>query len=137
MPDLTKNRVHFLGYSLVVNLFWTRRGVFCAGDVEIDNKLYTSPYTKSPKPDRKSTMNHTQEERLGIGCRIYNNEITQYEAAAEYGISDQTARTSCRSIAPPTMSPQEQETKRPYPHTHCNRACRHENAGVDDNGRID
>ena len=41
-------------------------------------------------------MNYTQEERLDIGRRIYNNEITRYEAAEEYGISDQTARTYMR-----------------------------------------
>ena len=41
-------------------------------------------------------MNYTQEERLDIGRRIYDNEITRYEAAEEYGISDQTARTYMR-----------------------------------------
>lgn len=41
-------------------------------------------------------MNYTQEERLDIRRRIYNNEITRYEAAEEYGISDQTARTHMR-----------------------------------------
>ena len=41
-------------------------------------------------------MHYTQEERLDIGRRIYNNEITRYEAAEEYGISDQTARTYMR-----------------------------------------
>ena len=41
-------------------------------------------------------MNYTQEERLDIGRRIYNNEITRYEATEEYGISDQTARTYMR-----------------------------------------
>ena len=42
-------------------------------------------------------MNYTQEERLDIGRRICNNEITRYEAAEEYGISDQTARTYCNA----------------------------------------
>ena len=41
-------------------------------------------------------MNYTQEERLDIGRRIYDNEITRYEAAEEYGISDQTARDYMR-----------------------------------------
>ena len=41
-------------------------------------------------------MNYAQEEQLDIGRRIYNNEITRYEAAEEYGISDQTARTYMR-----------------------------------------
>ncbi len=41
-------------------------------------------------------MNYTQEERLDIGRRIYNNEITRYEAAEEYGISGQTTITYMR-----------------------------------------
>lgn len=32
--------------------------------------------------------------------------------------------------------PQEQEPKRPYPHARCNHACRHGDAGVNDEGRI-
>ena len=36
-------------------------------------------------------MKYTLEERLDIGRRIYNGEISRYQAAEEYGISDQTA----------------------------------------------
>ncbi len=50
----------------------------------------------SPKPDRRLAMNYTKEERLNIGQRIYNGEITRYQAAEEYGISDQTARDYMR-----------------------------------------
>ena len=42
--------------------------------------------------DRRFTMKYTAEERLDIGRRIYDGELTRYEAAAQYGISDQTAR---------------------------------------------
>ena len=37
-------------------------------------------------------MKYTREQRLDIGRRIYDGEITKFEAAEEYGISDQTAR---------------------------------------------
>ncbi|GJM57580.1 hypothetical protein AAK706_13005 [Erysipelotrichaceae bacterium 66-17] len=37
-------------------------------------------------------MKYTKEQRLDIGRRIYNGEITRYQAAEEYDISDQTAR---------------------------------------------
>ena len=41
-------------------------------------------------------MKYTKEQRLNIGKRIYDGEISRYEAAEEYGISDQTARDYMR-----------------------------------------
>ena len=41
-------------------------------------------------------MKYTSEERLAIGKRIYENELNRYQAAVEYGISDQTARNYMR-----------------------------------------
>lgn len=41
-------------------------------------------------------MKYTKEQRLDIGRRIYDGEISRYEAAEEYGISDQTARNYMR-----------------------------------------
>ena len=41
-------------------------------------------------------MKYSKEERLDIGRRIYNGEITRYEAADIYGICDQTARDYMR-----------------------------------------
>ena len=41
-------------------------------------------------------MKYTLEERLDIGRRIYDGEITRYQAAMEYDISDQTARNYMR-----------------------------------------
>ena len=41
-------------------------------------------------------MKYTQEERLDIGRRIYEGEMTRYQAAEVYGISDQTARDYMR-----------------------------------------
>ena len=41
-------------------------------------------------------MKYTKEQRLDIGRRIYDGEITKYEAAAQYDISHQTARDYMR-----------------------------------------
>jgi len=41
-------------------------------------------------------MKYTKEQRLNIGKRIYDGELSRYEAAEEYGISDQTARDYMR-----------------------------------------
>ena len=41
-------------------------------------------------------MKYTKEERLDIGRRIYDGEISRYEAAEQYGINDQTARNYMR-----------------------------------------
>lgn len=41
-------------------------------------------------------MKYTQEQRLKIGKRIYDGEITRYQAALEYGIGDCTARDYMR-----------------------------------------
>jgi len=46
--------------------------------------------------NRRFTMKYTQEERLEIGRRIYEGEISRYVAAEEYGISDGTARDYMR-----------------------------------------
>lgn len=36
-------------------------------------------------------MKYTEEERLNIGRRIYDGELSRYQAAELYGISGQTA----------------------------------------------
>lgn len=41
-------------------------------------------------------MKYTKQERLDIGQRIYDGEISRYEAAEEYGINESTARTYMR-----------------------------------------
>jgi transposase len=38
-------------------------------------------------------MKYTVEQRLDIGRRIYEGELTRFQAAAEYGINDNTARS--------------------------------------------
>ena len=39
-------------------------------------------------------MKYTLEQRLDIGRRIYEGELTRFQAAEEYGINDNTARTN-------------------------------------------
>ena len=41
-------------------------------------------------------MKYTKEQRLDIGRRIYDGEITKYEAAEQYDICYQTARDYMR-----------------------------------------
>ena len=41
-------------------------------------------------------MKYTREQRLDIGKRVYEGEINRYQAANEYGISEQTARNYMR-----------------------------------------
>ena len=41
-------------------------------------------------------MKYTKEQRLDIGRRIYDGEITKYDAAEQYDISYQTARDYMR-----------------------------------------
>jgi len=41
-------------------------------------------------------MNYTKEERLDIGRRIYDGELSPYEAAKTYGINHYTARDYMR-----------------------------------------
>ena len=41
-------------------------------------------------------MKYTKEQRLAIGRQIYESELTRYEAAEKYDISDHTARDYMR-----------------------------------------
>ena len=42
--------------------------------------------------NRRFTMKYTLKQRLDIGRRIYEGELTRFQAAEEYGINDNTAR---------------------------------------------
>ena len=41
-------------------------------------------------------MKYTKDQRLDIGRRIYEGEISRFEAATEYGIGSNTAREYMR-----------------------------------------
>ena len=56
----------------------------------------TSLDKDSPEVNRRLTVKYTKEERLDIGRRIYDGEISRYQAAEIYDISEQTARDYMR-----------------------------------------
>ena len=60
------------------------------------NTKTTSLYKGIPEVNRRLAMKYTKEERLDIGRKLYNNEITRQEAAMMYGISELTAREYMR-----------------------------------------
>ena len=62
----------------------------------MENNKKSSLDKDSPEVNRRLTMKYTKEERLDIGRRIYDGEIGRYEAAEQYGINDQTARSYMR-----------------------------------------
>ena len=62
----------------------------------MENNKKSSLDKDSPEVNRRLTMKYTKEERLDIGRRIYDGEISRYEAAEQYGINDQTARSYMR-----------------------------------------
>lgn len=53
-------------------------------------------------------MKYTKDQRLDIGRRIYDNEITRYEAAAQYGIHSSTARDYMRMYRDENQLPPKQ-----------------------------
>lgn len=56
-------------------------------------------------------MKYTREERLDIGRRIYEGELSRYQAAEAYGISDQTARNYMRLYRDVNQLPAKRGTK--------------------------
>lgn len=57
-------------------------------------------------------MKYTKEQRLDIGRRIYVGELTRYEAAEEYGISEQTARDYMRYYRDANQLPPKRSVRR-------------------------
>lgn len=56
-------------------------------------------------------MKYMKEQRLDIGRLIYDDELTRYEAAEEYAISDETARNYMGSIGMSTDSRRKEEQR--------------------------
>ena len=56
-------------------------------------------------------MKYTKEQRLDIGRQIYDGELTRYEAAEEYEISDETARNYMRQYRDVNRLPPERGTQ--------------------------
>lgn len=59
-------------------------------------------------------MKYTKEERLDIGRRIYDGEITRYQAAEEYDIGEQTARSYMRLYRDANQLPPKHNTRNSY-----------------------
>lgn len=56
-------------------------------------------------------MKYSKEERLDIGAKIYNSEMTKYEAADRYGISVGSAREYMRMYRDAHGLPQKGRSK--------------------------
>ena len=56
-------------------------------------------------------MKYTKAQRLDIGRRIYDGELTRYEAAEEYEISDETARNYMRQYRDANRLPPKRGTQ--------------------------
>lgn len=56
-------------------------------------------------------MQYTYAERLKMGHRIYEGEITRYQATAEYRINDQTACSYMRMYRDANGLPQKQKIR--------------------------
>lgn len=59
-------------------------------------------------------MTYSREKRLEIGQRIYNGEVSRYQASEEYGISEQTARDYMRLYRDVNDLPPKHGTKGSY-----------------------
>ena len=59
-------------------------------------------------------MKYTKEERLDIGQRIYNGELTRFEAAFQYGVSENTASDYMRLYRDINQLPPKNGTKHKY-----------------------
>lgn len=70
-----------------------------------------SLYRAIPEMNRRLTMKYTREERLDIGRRIYEGELSRYQAANAYGISEMTARDYMRLYRDTKQLPAKHHTK--------------------------
>ena len=57
---------------------------------------------------------HKKEQRLDIGKRIYDGKLSRYEAAEEYGISNQTVRDYMRQYRDANNLPLKYVRQRTY-----------------------
>ena len=73
------------------------------GKTSVDNYAFTM--------NRRFTMKYTLEERLDIGRRIYDGEITKYAAAEQFGISINCARDYMRLYRDTNSLPPKQNSR--------------------------
>ncbi len=77
----------------------------------IEGTYKISLYRAIPEVNRRLTMKYTREERLDIGRRIYEGELSRYQAAEAYGISEMTARDYMRLYRDANQLPSKQHAK--------------------------
>ncbi len=91
-----------------LNLDTTFRTEKCA--VEVKQKLYR--YRIYPIVSRRFIMNYTKEQRLEIGKRIYDSEMSILKATELYNICEPTARNHMRMYRGANSLPPKQQTRR-------------------------
>ena len=77
-------------------LFLDTEGVIFVQQMYNEGHENTYVVQTCPQARQEAAMKYTLEERLEIGRRIYDGEISRYEAAEQFGINDQTARNYMR-----------------------------------------
>lgn len=85
---------------------------------------YTTIYTLNKQyfalNRRFTIVKYTKQEKLDIGRRIYNDEITRYQAAELYNICEDTARNCMRMYRDANNLPPKNSN-----HRRCNPICTH------------
>lgn len=77
----------------------------------IEDTYKIALYRGIPEVNRRLSMKYTREERLDIGRRIYEGELSRYQAAEAYGISEMTARDYMRLYRDANQLPSKQHAK--------------------------
>ena len=89
-------------------LFLDTEGVIFVQQMYNERHENTYVVQTCPQARQEAAMKYTLEERLEIGRRIYDGEISRYEAAEQFGINDQTARNYMRMYQDANQLPPKQ-----------------------------
>ena len=103
-----KSRVHFPESRCSGKLFLDTEGVIFVQQMYNERHENTYVVQTCPQARQEAAMKYTLEERLEIGRRIYDGEISRYEAAEQFGINDQTARNYMRMYRDANQLPPKQ-----------------------------
>ena len=110
LKNLKCTRVFFLGAFFYCSgkLFLDTEGVIFVQQMYNERHENTYVVQTCPQARQEAAMKYTLEERLEIGRRIYDGEISRYEAAEQFGINDQTARNYMRMYRDANQLPPKQ-----------------------------
>ena len=95
-------------YPCSGKLFLDTEGVIFVQQMYNERHENTYVVQTCPQARQEAAMKYTLEERLEIGRRIYDGEISRYEAAEQFGINDQTARNYMRMYRDANQLPPKQ-----------------------------